>query len=318
MDHPASRLITLIMLLQLKPNQKAADLAKKLGVSVRTLHRYFAMLDEMGIPIYTERGPAGGFSLVRGYKMPPLIFDLEEATALYLGVSLVEELWGGLYNQAAHGALSKLNNVLPDEQRREVGWAQRSLAAIDLHRSNMDTLTPLLTQLRQAMRAQHRIHICYFGGQSTSATSRDVDPYALAYRAGWWYLVAYCHLRHQLRTFRVDRIETIEILTAVFQTPVDFNLRAYLQTEWFEQPQLKVRLLFFPAAAHIALSSRSYWEGLQEQPDGSVTVSMLAPDVQWAASMVLAYGPLIKVLEPLEVQQAVAGWAQAVTRLYSP
>lgn len=77
MTTPATRLITLIMLLQRRPNQKASELAEKLGVSVRTLHRYFAMLDEMGIPIYAERGPLGGFSLVRGYKLPPLVFTPE-------------------------------------------------------------------------------------------------------------------------------------------------------------------------------------------------------------------------------------------------
>ncbi len=115
MNQPATRLITLIMLLQRQPNQKAADLARTLGISVRSLHRYFAMLDEMGIPVYTERGPRGGFSLVRGYKMPPLVFSPEEATTLYLGTSLVEEMWGSLYREAAAGALAKLENVLPDE-----------------------------------------------------------------------------------------------------------------------------------------------------------------------------------------------------------
>ena len=74
MSTTATRLITLIMLLQDQPNQKAAELAEKLGVSVRTFHRYIGMLDEMGIPVYTERGPYGGFSLVRGYKMPPLVW----------------------------------------------------------------------------------------------------------------------------------------------------------------------------------------------------------------------------------------------------
>src|ERR1035437_10368915 len=81
MTKPASRLITLILLLQNRPNQKAADLAGELGVSVRTLHRYFSDLDDMGIPIYAERGPYGGFSLVRGYKMPPLVVSPEEAVA---------------------------------------------------------------------------------------------------------------------------------------------------------------------------------------------------------------------------------------------
>ena len=106
MTTPATRLITLIMLLQRRPNQKAADLAEKLGVSVRTLHRYFGMLEEMGIPVYAERGPYGGFSLVRGYKLPPLIFTPEEAVAVYLGTSLVGEMWGQLYREAAQGALA--------------------------------------------------------------------------------------------------------------------------------------------------------------------------------------------------------------------
>ncbi len=120
MSTTATRLITLIMLLQRQPNQKAADLAKKLGVSIRTLHRYFGMLDEMGIPIYAERGPYGGFSLVRGYKLPPLVFTPEEATAIYLGTSLVSEMWGQLYQESAQGAMAKLENVLPDEQRNEI------------------------------------------------------------------------------------------------------------------------------------------------------------------------------------------------------
>lgn len=103
MSNTATRLITLIMLLQRRPNQKAAELAEELGVSVRTVHRYINMLDEMGIPVYSERGPYGGFSLVRGYKMPPMVFTPQEAVAVYLGNSLVEEIWSRLYEEAARG-----------------------------------------------------------------------------------------------------------------------------------------------------------------------------------------------------------------------
>ena len=71
MSNTATRLITLLMLLQRQPNQKAGELAEEVGVSVRSIHRYINMLDDMGIPVYSERGPYGGFSLVRGYKMPP-------------------------------------------------------------------------------------------------------------------------------------------------------------------------------------------------------------------------------------------------------
>ena len=108
MPNTATRLITLIMLLQRQPNQTAAQLAQALQVSVRTVQRYIAMLDEMGIPVYAERGPYGGYALVRGYKMPPLIFTPEEAVAVCLGTSFFEEVWGRLYQEAARGALARL------------------------------------------------------------------------------------------------------------------------------------------------------------------------------------------------------------------
>ena len=93
-------MITLIFLLQNHPNQKASDLAEKLGVSLRTIHRYFGMLNEMGIPAHSERGPCDGFSLVRGYKMPPLVFTLEKVVAVVLGMGIVEEMWGDLYRES--------------------------------------------------------------------------------------------------------------------------------------------------------------------------------------------------------------------------
>ncbi|MDQ2998218.1 MAG: HTH domain-containing protein [Chloroflexota bacterium] len=129
MANTATRLITLIMLLQRQPNQNAAQLAQALDISVRTIQRYITMLDEIGIPVYAERGPYGGYALVRGYKMPPLIFTPEEAVAVYLGTSLLEEVWG-VCTRRARGALAKLDNVLPDEQRREVTWARQAVLAL--------------------------------------------------------------------------------------------------------------------------------------------------------------------------------------------
>src|SRR5512135_2667971 len=166
----AARLITLIMLLQRRPNQQAGELAAALGVSVRSLHRYIAELDEMGIPVYSERGPHGGFSLVRGYRMPPLIFTPEEAVAVYLGTSLVGEMWGRPFVEAAAGALAKLDNVLPQEQRHEVAWARRSLVALGLHRGDLAALAPTLDSIRRAVHERRRVDILYRGLSSAAAT----------------------------------------------------------------------------------------------------------------------------------------------------
>ena len=184
MTNTATRLITLIFLLQNQPNQKASELAEKLGVSLRTVHRYFEMLDEMGIPVYSERGPYGGFSLVRGYKMPPLVFTLEEAVAIVLGTGIVEEMWGELYRDAARGALAKIENLLPDEQAREVTWARGSLIATGMNRSDLKALTPILERLRRAIREHRRVEMKYQTSQVPHPTQRGLDPYALVHRWG--------------------------------------------------------------------------------------------------------------------------------------
>jgi predicted DNA-binding transcriptional regulator YafY len=94
MQNTAIRLIALIMLLQRRLNLKAAELTELLSVSMRTVLRYVCLRDEMGIPIYRERVPGGGSSMVRGYKMPSLAFAPEEAVAVRLGASLVGGMWG--------------------------------------------------------------------------------------------------------------------------------------------------------------------------------------------------------------------------------
>jgi len=316
MTTTATRLITLIMLLQHQPNQKAAELAEKLGVSVRTLHRYISMLDEMGIPVYTERGPYGGFSLMRGYKLPPLVFTPEEAVAIYLGTSLVSQMWGKLYQEPAYGALAKLDNVLPDEQRGEIAWAQRALVARDLHQADPTTFSPLLEKLRRAARQHRQVHMSYQGGADTEPIERQVNPYAMVYRSGWWYLVGFCQLREALRIFRVDRIQQLELLSQPFQMPEDFDVHAYLDEMFKDQPLVRAHLRFSPQAAHIARTSLTDWESCQENSDGSVDVVMVASDLNWLASLVLSFSTWVKVLDPPELRVLVREWALGTAALY--
>ena len=316
MTKPASRLITLIMLLQNRPNQKAADLAAELGVSVRTLHRYFTQMDEMGIPIFAERGPCGGFSLVRGYKMPPLVFTPEEAVAVSLGTGLVEDLWGNLYRQAAHAALAKLENLLPEQQREEVSWARRALVTTGLYHPGLDALATVLESLRCAIRESRRVQMLYQSASRSNPEIRQLDLYALAFRWGWWYVVGYCHTRRELRTFRLDRIRDLTVLKQTFQVPAGFDARAFMAEATRGQPQVRARLKFSHAAAQTARSNSFFWSEFTEQADGSLVVTLPAPDLNWAASTILAYGPAVEVLDPPELRQLVHAWAQATANLY--
>jgi predicted DNA-binding transcriptional regulator YafY len=316
MTNAATRLITLIFLLQNQPNQKASELAEKLGVSVRTLHRYLLDLNEMGIPVYSERGPYGGFSLVRGYKMPPLVFTLEEAVAIVLGTGMVEEMWGELYRESARGALAKLENLLPEEQVREVAWARNSLVATGMNRASLKAQTPALEKLRRAIREHRSVSMKYQSSMVPHPSQRELDPYALVHRWGWWYAVGFCHVHREIRAFRVDRISEIALLDTTFTQTPDFNLQAFLKNDPQAQPQIMVRLRFEPSSAFLVAGNQSYWESVEQKQDGSVEVTFSAPALEWAASATLAYGPAVEVMEPLELRKMVVEWLEVTARIY--
>ncbi|MCB9099149.1 MAG: YafY family transcriptional regulator [Anaerolineales bacterium] len=316
MTNTATRLITLIMLLQRQPNQNATQLAQELNVSVRTVQRYINMLDEMGIPIYAEHGPYGGYALVRGYKMPPLVFTPAEAVALYLGASVIETVWGPLYRTSARGALAKLDNVLPDEQRQEAIWARRSLLVSGLHQIDPGLAAPHLEKLYEALHKRRRTRLLYRGRNQPEPLQREFDPYLLIHNWGWQYCLGYCHLRQDMRFFRVDRILELALLDETFEAPADFDIEAYLAGQPYFQTYVQVRLFFAPDAALIALDNRAHWDKLAEQPDGSVIVTFTTPDLERAASIILGHVAMAEVLEPQELRDLVIERARAIVRRY--
>jgi predicted DNA-binding transcriptional regulator YafY len=317
MTNTATRLINLILLLQSQPNRKASELAQELGVSIRTVHRYFEMLDELGIPLYSERGPNGGFSLVRGYKMPPLVLSPDEAVAVGLGATLVEEMWGTLYRDAARGALTKLDNLLPDDQRSEIAWARRSLVSAGLRHAELGSIQTTLETLRQAMRETRQVSLTYEALSRAEPTCREFDLYALAFRWGHWYAAGFCHLRQALRLLRVDRIREVTMLAKRYDIPTDFDPRAFLDGEAQPAPAVLARLRFAPQAAGFVRDSAIGWTEIEHLPDGSLLATLPAADLPFAASMAISFGPLVTVLAPPELIDLVQEWAGEIAKRHS-
>jgi len=318
MANVATRLISIILMLQRRGTLKASELAEELGVSERTVHRYMGMLDELGIPIYSERGPYGGFSLVRGYKLPPLIFTPEEATALYLGAELVRDIWGMSYFDAAVAATAKLDNVLPDALLQEVRQAQRGLLVTGWLRRDYGPWAPILDDLRRAVARRRRTVLTYQSFRQ-EVTLRTVDPYALALQWGNWYLVAHCHLRGELRTFRVDRVQAVEIGDETFEVPATFSAREYLMQMAQERPATyyRVAVRFEAEVAHIVRERHEEWQDLTEQGDGSVILAFDASDLAWPCRWVLTYQDKATVIGPPELAAMVRDAAQSIAARYA-
>jgi predicted DNA-binding transcriptional regulator YafY len=317
MSNVATRLLSIILILQSRGTLKAGELAEELGVSERTVHRYMAMLDELGIPIYSERGPYGGFSLVRGYKLPPLIFTPEEATALYLGAELVKEIWGAAYQDAIVAATAKLDNVLPEDLLQEVEQAQRGLLVTGWLRRDYGPWEPLLAELRRCVARRRQVMAVYQSFRQ-ELTQRAIDPYALALQWGNWYLVGYCHLRGGLRTFRVDRFQHIQPTGQTFEIPPDFSAREYLLRMADERPAsyYRITVRFEADVAHLVRERREKWQHLAENEDGSVLLTFDASDLGWPCRWVLGYQDRATVLSPPELAAMVRDAARAVAARY--
>jgi predicted DNA-binding transcriptional regulator YafY len=275
------------------------------------------MLDELGIPIYSERGPYGGFALVRGYKLPPLIFTADEAKVLYLGANLIKEVWGRSYRDAACAATAKLDNVLPNELLQEVSRAQEALVVTGLHRFDYSPWEHFLDDLRRCVEDQRRVRLVYYALSRQETTEREVDPYALVHQWGVWYLAGHCHLRGEMRIFRVDRIQALTPLETAFVKPADFSVREYM-AQSFEPPEpvYEIEVRFDPPVAPLVKEEHADWRDLTENADGSVTVTLMSSELEWPASFVLRYGGAATVIRPPELIAKVKAMAQAIARKY--
>lgn len=302
MSNPAGKLWMLLTLLQTRSNRTVSELAHELQVSPRTVHRYIAMLEEMGIPLYSERGRAGGFSLVRGYRLPPMMFSNAEAVTLALGLDLVTQMWGSLYADAARSAGAKLELVLPAAQLEEVQHSRRTLLTSGLHQVDAETARPQLETIHSAIRAARCLDLTYTDSTG-QVTVRRVDPYALVHRWGWWYLLGLCHLRRSIRIFRLDRVSGMVQTAEHFIQPVDFDPETQLE---IESTGPRVRLLFDDRSAHLAYQYRSWWDEIIPQPDGRVEVSFFSPDPESTAESILALGRGVSVLSPPELRRQLA------------
>jgi predicted DNA-binding transcriptional regulator YafY len=230
---PTTRVLTVLELLQAHGRLRGAELAARLEVDQRSVRRYITMLQDLGIPVVSERGRYGGYRLKPGYKLPPLMFTDDEALAVTLGLLAARRLGLAAAAPAVEGALAKLDRVLPEVVRDQVQAVQETVAFdVPPVASSPDAGT--MSAFSVAARQCRRLRLLYQSLHGT--TERDVDPYGLVYRKGAWYAVGWCHLRSALRVFRLDRVQRVATLDETFELPDDFDARQYVQQSLASMP----------------------------------------------------------------------------------
>ncbi len=303
------RLLALILYLQSRRTCTAEDMAAHFGLSVRTIYRDIAALGEAGVPILAETGI--GYSLMKGYLLPPVNFSEQEAYALSTGVMLAQRMTTHSYNEKMQSALDKIKAVLPNEAKHRLELLANGMATPQAnHPQQAD-----LSVLQQAIARQQLLTFEYLSASQTQS-SRTVEAAGLVFYLGRWHLIAWCRLRQDYRDFRTDRIENLQLHNEQFQARGDFNAKDFLQCGT-PAAQLTAQILFVHAAADRA--RREWWQGITDVQQNAEAVVMAVHCSDWStlACWLLSLGTAAKVLAPEDLKQEMCRQSQAILAMYS-
>lgn len=290
----ASRLVSLLLMLQTRGQLTAAEIAERLEVSVRTVHRDVESLAAAGVPVEAVRGPAGGYRLAGGYRTRLTGLTGDEAEALFVAGMPGPAAELGLGGELAAARL-KVLAALPAELQERATRAQR-LFHLDTRRwFRAGDRVPHLPVLASAVWRGCRLRIRYREGPRV--VTRTIDPLGLVLKGGAWYLVA--RRSAGMRVYRVSRVASARPLDEAFERPPGFDLEAFWE-EWsraFEEarPKVDVRVR-----------------------DGKGERTLVFESLGEAYSELLRFGAELEVLEPPELRARVGEASRAMAALYVP
>jgi predicted DNA-binding transcriptional regulator YafY len=308
MYHPTTRVLAVLALLQSHRRLTGADMARRLEVNIRTLRRYITMLQDLGIPINSERGRNGCYELTAGHKLPPMMFTNDEAVALSIALLTAHRLRLTETVHAIESARAKLEQVMPPELQGQIRSLNETIT-LDVPVTPAQVSEDVLLMMSAAAHQRQRVHLWYRSEQNAE-TERDFDPYGLAYHQQHWYSVGYCHLRGDLRSFRLDRVLAATMLSMGFEHPLGFDVLAYLVQSIALLPRHYPFEILLKTDLITAQREISDVIGILEPCEGGVLMRGSTDNLGWFTRILarLSFGFLVR--QPLELRDLVKHHAE--------
>jgi len=281
MYRPATRALAVLELLQTHRRISGVEIAQRLNVDGRTVRRYIAALEELGIPITAERGRYGAYLLVAGFKLPPMMFTDDEALALSVGLLAARSMGLTEASAAVASAQAKLERVMPERLMARTR-AVADTVMLDLTRSAASGTSATLFTLSAAAQQRRRVHLRYRAANGVES-EREVDPYGLAHSGGFWYAMGHCHLRRGLRSFRLDRVTEVAAQDTLFVRPRDFDAVAHLTFSLATMPRAHTAEVLLHTTLDDALERLGGTIGLFEPTEEGVLLRAQIDGLDWFA-----------------------------------
>lgn len=319
----SSRLLSILIQLQARGRAPALDLARRFGVSVRTIYRDVDQLSAAGVPVYAERGRNGGFSLLDGYRTTLTGLTPAEAEALLIaGVGkAAADLGIGAEAAAAQG---KMLASLPPRSGARAARVGARFHLDPLNWYSRAESPAVLPRLAAAVWGDLRIRMEYESWKAVVA--RDAEPLGLVFKAGVWYLVAGAAGRP--RTYRVAAIRSLEVLEGKFRRPARFDLARY----WSESARdFEARLLRERATVRLspeglrtlrevspAAAEAADRKHVASHPAGWIEAEIPVENVAYATRQLLSLGPEVEVVAPAGLRRSISQAAKAIAARHRP
>ncbi|MED4354219.1 YafY family protein [Schinkia azotoformans] len=286
----------------------AKQISEKLEINIRTVYRYIDALSASGVPIISDTGHNGGYTLLNNFIKSPLLFDVDEKTALLHAAVFAKEA-GYFLGESLNRATSKLISYSNQEQERMIKQNLEGLEVISpIGKSSMD---PILKKLEQGIVNESSVEIEYHTSREEQSKRRIVDPYGIIYWNNNWYVIAFCHLRNEIRSFRVGRI------ISIIQTNINFNRPQFFSASEFFMKNLIPEVEDKQALMHLIVGGKTsalddlcqHWflgHHFKERTSKKV-IFLLEEEAlhAYVPFLLLPYGKSIEVIEPISLKQKI-------------
>src|SRR5579863_4248616 len=252
---------------------------------------------------------------MKGYFLPPLSFTTDEATMLLLGSDFMAQNFDAQYRAAAQSARRKIAGVLPEKLRNDVDNLQQSIRFVSAGMMDGTPEASMLQQLRRAIIEHTTVRFHYHTRHAREGkgeeNTREADPYGLAYVRNTWNMVAYCHMRKDIRNFRLDRMEDIALLPKTFNRPPDFKMQVHSPEE---RGTITVKALFDRDVARWVREARSYYTIAEEDTSEGLQVTLKIRQESEILQWLLGWGRHFRILEPESLRQRMVEEAEEMMK----
>lgn len=306
------RVSAILIHLQSRRVVKASDIAERFNISLRTVYRDIRTLEEAGIPIIGEAGI--GYSIMDGYRLPPVMFTREEATAFLTAEKFVEKLTDASTWQHYQSAMYKIKAILKNAEKSLLedidGKIEVLKSQVQMRVDNKDHIQTLLNSIAQ----KKVITIEYFAQHSQEHTIRDIEAVGIFFKDSFWHLIAFCRLRNGYRDFRLDRINKV-ITTEKHFSSQHPTLKEYIDQTAREQ-ELDMVVIRVDKPVHTHLDHQKYYSGfISEKVVGSqVEMTFLTTSMEGFARWFMMFGDSAEIISPDSLRERISVLANAIAQ----